>query len=277
MTATAKSPARRRALASAVRALDGVVDDAHAEPFLRTGEGLLDEAHADGGAQIADPFDEPQRDVDRMSRRQSGPAQVRDPGARAPGLAAGPLAPTAATDATVVDAVRTGRLCPFALVCRGVRTPAAISADNAFLSHRAPSPDCRSSWPFGSSSAPDSSASNPASRTKRPPRRGSGPLHDSDVAAGAGGNSQAGEITSPRYWRGDAFAQSVRFVALLALLASGCAHDPVHDLAGAALQVAFLVAEIALIEARPPPPLCGDEEQDPQHACPGTAPPPPGR
>jgi hypothetical protein len=59
-----------------MRALDRVVDDAHPQPILRLGQDLLDRADADRRPQVSDDFEQAQRDVDRMPRRELGPAQM---------------------------------------------------------------------------------------------------------------------------------------------------------------------------------------------------------
>lgn len=63
---------------------------------------------------------------------------------------------------------------------------------------------------------------------------------------------------------------------MLLALASGCAHSR-GDAVATLIYAGLLAAEIAASEPQPRPqgPLCADDETDPPHVCPGTAPAPP--
>ena len=74
-----------------VIALDGVVDDAHAEALLRRAHRILDGLLAAEAAEEADGEEQAERDVNGMPRRKLRPAQVWHAGPLALRLAPGAL------------------------------------------------------------------------------------------------------------------------------------------------------------------------------------------
>jgi hypothetical protein len=61
----------------------------------------------------------------------------------------------------------------------------------------------------------------------------------------------------------------------VSLALGGCAHVRGQDVANVIVLAAFLAVEANEYAPPPPPVWCADDEVDPPHTCPGTAPAPP--